>query len=37
MTIGYDVRDRIAYVSFERREKHNAFRTQCRAAAPGCR
>jgi len=28
MTIGYDVRDRIAYVSFERREKHNAFRDE---------
>ena len=28
MTIGYDVRDRIAYISFERREKHNAFRDE---------
>ena len=28
MTVGYTVRDRIAYVSFERREKHNAFRDE---------
>ena len=28
MSIGYDVRDRIAYISFERREKHNAFRDE---------
>jgi enoyl-CoA hydratase/carnithine racemase len=28
MTVGYEVRDRIAYLSFERREKHNAFRDE---------
>ncbi len=28
MTVAYDVRDRIAYISFERREKHNAFRDE---------
>lgn len=28
MTIGYDVRDHIAYLSFERREKHNALRDE---------
>jgi enoyl-CoA hydratase/carnithine racemase len=28
MTVGYNVRDRIAYLSFERREKHNAFRDE---------
>lgn len=28
MTVGYQVRDRIAYVSFERRQKHNAFRDE---------
>ena len=28
MSVGYTVRDRIAYVSFERREKHNALRDQ---------
>ena len=33
MTIGYDVRDRIAYISFERREKHNAFRDEDLEAA----
>jgi enoyl-CoA hydratase/carnithine racemase len=28
MTVGYEVRDSIAYISFERREKHNAFRDE---------
>jgi enoyl-CoA hydratase/carnithine racemase len=28
MTVGYNVRNRIAYISFERREKHNAFRDE---------
>jgi enoyl-CoA hydratase/carnithine racemase len=28
MTIGYNVRDRIAYISFERRERHNALRDE---------
>lgn len=28
MTVGYRVRDRIAYISFERRERHNAFRDE---------
>jgi enoyl-CoA hydratase/carnithine racemase len=28
MTVGYTVRDRIAYVSLERREKHNALRDE---------
>ena len=28
MTVGYSVRNRIAYISFERREKHNAFRDE---------
>jgi enoyl-CoA hydratase/carnithine racemase len=28
MTVGYNVRDRIAYLSFERREKHNALRDE---------
>jgi enoyl-CoA hydratase/carnithine racemase len=28
MTVGYEVRDRVAYISFERREKHNAFRDE---------
>ncbi len=32
MTVGYTVRDRIAYVSFERGEKHNAFRDEDLAA-----
>lgn len=28
MTVGYRVQDRIAYISFERRERHNAFRDE---------
>src|SRR5580704_13361861 len=28
MTVGYNVRNRTAYISFERREKHNAFRDE---------
>ena len=28
MTVGYEVRDHIAYISFERREKHNALRDE---------
>jgi enoyl-CoA hydratase/carnithine racemase len=28
MTVGYIVRNRVAYLSFERREKHNAFRDE---------
>ncbi len=28
MTVGYHVQDRIAYIGFERREKHNAFRDE---------
>src|SRR5947209_12108644 len=28
MTVGYDVRDRIAFISFNRPEKHNALRDE---------
>jgi enoyl-CoA hydratase/carnithine racemase len=28
MTVGYEVRDQIAYISFDRREKHNALRDE---------
>jgi enoyl-CoA hydratase/carnithine racemase len=28
VTVGYEVRNQIAYISFERREKHNAFRDE---------
>ena len=32
MSVGYEVRDRIAYISFDRVEKHNAFRDSDLAA-----